>query len=119
MLPFPAALGVPAGMCREGETQCVRQGRGPALPQLAGLLLAHLHKFCWQVGLNRFNSPVISKKENCLLTGVELDDLMDYLFLSVSHFDGPVSNEPSSLLKHSRVVEPSQCEWKVLCRLIS
>lgn len=32
--PFPAALGVPAGMCHEGDTQCVRQGRDPALPQL-------------------------------------------------------------------------------------
>lgn len=83
-----------------------------------GCCLLILHKFCWQVGLNWFNSPVMSKKENCFLTGVRLDYLMDYL-LSVSHFDDPVSNKPSSLLKHSRVVEPSQCEWKVLCRLIS
>lgn len=57
------------------------------------------------------------KKENQFLTGVGLDDLMDYL-LSVSHSDDPVSKEPSSLLKHSRVIEPSQCERKVLCGLI-
>lgn len=84
-----------------------------------GCYLLILHKFCWQVGLNWFHSPVISKKENLFLTGVGLDDWMDYLLLSVSHFDDPASNEPSSLLKHSRVVEAGQCEWKVLCRLIS
>lgn len=58
------------------DTHCVRPGS-------LGCCLLIPHKFCWQVGLNWFNSPVIekqsSKEENCFLTGVGLDGLMDCL----------------------------------------
>lgn len=73
------------------HTACETKHR-PSSPPGLGCCLLILHKLCWQVSLNGFNSPVISKKENRLLTGVGLDDLTDYFLLSVSHFDDPVSH---------------------------
>lgn len=75
--------------------------QGPSSPSAGWAALCSSFWVLLAVG---FDSPGISKNENRFLTGVGLDGLMDYLLLCISHFDDPVSNKPSSLLKHSRVV---------------